>query len=176
MKELKRNSNYMVDELGNVFSKRRNKILSPKINHDGYLRIQLWNKNECEYVSIHRLIAETFIENNEGKPFVNHIDGNKQNNMVENLEWCTQKENIKHAFDTGLSTHRPHNWCILSKSVDQYTKSGQYIKTFPSTMEVERELGIPHSTVSNVCNNKKHYITAGGFKWKYSETSNDYLI
>jgi len=175
MKELQRNTNYMVDKQGNVYSKKRNKILSPKENHDGYLRIQLWKANKCEYVSIHRLIAETFIENVDNKPFVNHIDGNKQNNNVENLEWCTQKENIKHAFDTGLSTRCPKNWKINSISVEQYSKTDIYIKTFPSTMEVERQLGIPHSQISNVCKNKKNYVTAGGFKWKYSETSNDYL-
>lgn len=101
-KDIKRNPNYMIDELGNVYSKRFNKILTPKHNHDGYLRISLWKDNKNEFIGIHRLVAETFIENPFNKPFVNHIDGNKQNNNVENLEWVTQKENIQHAYRTRI--------------------------------------------------------------------------
>ena len=98
---------YEVSSLGRVKSVKRNKILSQKHNWDGYLRIQLWRNNKNKYVSIHRLVAEAFIENPNTKPFINHIDGNKQNNKVDNLEWCTQKENIKHAFDNVLSTPFP---------------------------------------------------------------------
>ena len=61
----------------------------------------------------------------------------------------------------------------MSKRIDQLTLEGEYITTFPSTMEIERQLGIPHSQISNVCKNKKNYHSAGGFKWRYSETSND---
>lgn len=171
-KDLPRDTNYMVDENGNVFSKRRNKILSPKINRDGYLRIQIWNKNKCEFVGIHRLIAETFIPNPENKPFINHKNGDKQNNRVENLEWCTQKENIQHSLKMGLSKPSPRNWKRLSKPVDQFDLNGNYIKTFPSQIEVERQLGISHTNISYAC---RHNGRAGQFKWKFSGTSNDYL-
>lgn len=159
-KQLKRNPNYGVNEFGEIYSFRRNKILSPKLNHDGYLRIQLWDKGDCQFVSIHRLIAEAFIPNPENKPFVNHIDGNKQNNAVGNLEWCTQTENIAHAWANGLS-HRPLNTCGLR--VAQLTKSGQLIREFPSTMEVERTLGICHGGISYAI---RHGGTAGGFRWE----------
>lgn len=86
-----------------------------------------------------------------------------------NLEWVTQKENIKHAFDTGLSKPCPKN-CKTSKKVGQYDSNGNLIKEFPSTMEVERMLGINHSNISYACKNNS---TAHGFKWRYSETSND---
>lgn len=158
-----RNPNYGVNEVGEVCSFRQNKVLSPKVNHDGYLRIQLWDKGKCEFVSIHRLVAEAFIPNPHGKPFVNHIDGNKQHNSVENLEWCTQKENIAHAWGTGLS-HRPKN--TAGMKVAQFTKGGQFVREFPSQMEVERTLGISHVNVSYAI---RHHATAGGYRWEVVE-------
>lgn len=166
---VKDNENYMVNEIGDVFSKRRNMILTPKRNHDGYLRIHLWSNNKAVFVSIHRLVAKAFIPNPENKPFVNHKDGNKQNNRVENLEWCTQSENIRHAFETGLS--KPQVNSKKSKRVKQFDLNGKFIREFPSTMEVERCLNINHTNISYAC---KHHSTAGGYKWEYTETSNDY--
>lgn len=163
-KVLKQNTNYCVNERGEVLSLRKNKVLSPKRNWDGYLRVQLWEHNSCKYISIHRLVAEEFIPNPMNKPFVNHIDGDKTNNSVDNLEWCTQQENIRHAWDTGLS--RTHLNSKLSKAVWQCDRSGNEIKMFPSTMEVERQLGINHSNVSYAC---KHNSIAHGYRWKYDE-------
>lgn len=95
---------YQVSNLGNVRSLIRNKILKPakisnnRINSTGYYVVNL--KGKLYY--IHRLVAETFIPNPNKLPQVNHIDGNKLNNCIDNLEWCTNSENIKHAYRTGL--------------------------------------------------------------------------
>ncbi len=137
---LKRNSMYAVNELGEVYSLRKNRTISPKVNHDGYLRVQLWSANQCEFVAIHRLIAETFLPNPDNKPFVNHIDGNKANNTVENLEWCTQKENIAHAWKNGLS-HRHLNTSGIA--VRQIDSEKNIVGEFQSMMEAERVTGIP---------------------------------
>ena len=158
--DLKRNSNYEVSDAGEIYSKRHHKLLRPKVNHDGYLRIQLWSDNQCEFVGIHRLIAETFIPNPENKPFVNHIDGNKQNNAAYNLEWCTQKENIAHAWRTGLSHSRPNS---RGMKVGQFTKDGTFIRCFPSQMEVERQCGYNHTNISYAI---KHKGTAHGYRWE----------
>lgn len=155
MKILKRNKNYGVDEDGNVYSIKKNKKLTPKKNHDGYLRIQLWKNGKCEFVSIHRLVAEEYVANPNNYPIVNHLDGDKQNNHYTNLEWCTQKDNIIHSWKNGFSTPRRNEKDKRSKRIDQLTLEGEYITTFPSTMEIERQLGIPHSHISNVCKNKK---------------------
>lgn len=168
MRLLLRNENYMVNEFGEVYSIKRNKILTPKINHDGYLRIQLWKNGSCEFVGIHRLIAETFISNPDNKTIVNHKDGNKQNNVVENLEWCTQKENIRHSFDMGLSKQQTYNTSKLCKKVRQYTIDGEFIKEFPSIIEVNRQLKIARCGIINCCIGKAK--TAGGFKWEYVES------
>lgn len=164
-------NNYAVDRTGNVYSLRKNKQLTPKKNWDGYLRIQLWNHGDCRYVSIHRLVAEAFIPNPDNKPFINHKNGIKSDNRVENLEWCSQKENINHAFETGLSHKCPKNFKFTSKPVEQWTVDGKYIKTFPSQMEVERVLGIYHTHVSACCIGKAK--TAGHFVWKFAETCID---
>lgn len=79
---------------------RRKLALRP--NSAGYSRCSLWLNGSCKEFLVHRLIAKTFIPNPENLPFVNHKDGNKLNNSVSNLEWCSAKGNVNHAFDTGL--------------------------------------------------------------------------
>ena len=103
---------YEIDMNGNVYSilktnSRRIGIVKPFINNSGYFRIALYDilgRRRVYYV--HRLVAFTFIKNPmpDKQRFVNHKDGNKENNSVENLEWCTQKENIRHSWEHGLQS------------------------------------------------------------------------
>lgn len=157
---LRRNEKYYVNKIGEVYSTRMKRKLTPKVNHDGYLRVQIWEKGNVEFVSIHRLIAETFLPNPDNKPFVNHLNGDKQDNRIENLEWCTQKENIAHAWKTGLS-HRPLNTAGLK--VAQFTKDGEFVRDFPSLMEVERTYGYKHSNISYAI---RHNSTSHGYRWE----------
>lgn len=83
-----------------------NKIRVCFKNNKGYMRIALKNKDKVKDYLVHRLVAKTFIPNPENKRFVNHKNGNKEDNRVENLEWCTQKENMQHAVKNGLSKGR----------------------------------------------------------------------
>lgn len=108
-KEYPLNTNYIVYEDGKIYSKRMKKFLTPKINYDGYHRIQIWKHGKSNYIAWHRVIAETFLPKpSEKHNIINHKDGNKTNNNVNNLEWVTQQENIQHAWKTGLSTHENH--------------------------------------------------------------------
>lgn len=86
--------NYYISNYGRVWSKSHNQILAPSYI-TGYKRVHLWSKAEGKNIGrlIHRLVAEAFIPNPEEKPFIDHIDGDRTNNYVENLRWCTRKEN-----------------------------------------------------------------------------------
>lgn len=81
-------------------------ILKPSLNHKGYEKVYLSIKSKKYSKYVHRLVAQSFIENKENKSTVNHIDCNKRNNSVENLEWMTNKENMRHAFSNGIFKER----------------------------------------------------------------------
>ncbi len=91
-------ANYDASSDGHIRNKKTGKILAEFVGKDGYLRTQFDGKTR----TVHRVIVMAFIPAVVGKDFVNHKDGNKQNNSVENLEWCTREENMKHAYSHGL--------------------------------------------------------------------------
>lgn len=101
MKEIKGYENYLINEKGEIFSKLSNKILRQNTNGN-YLFVVLMKNGIQHKKKIHRLIVENFIKKVKNKNFVNHKDGNKLNNNILNLEWCTHSENIQHAYDIGL--------------------------------------------------------------------------
>ena len=160
---------YQVSNLGRVKSlpkptnnqfSMKEIILKPVKFSNGYLNVNLKGK----FIGVHRLVALTFLENKNNLPIVNHKDGNKTNNNINNLEWCTASENLSHAYKTGLKIATSNH---LKKKILQYDKKRNFIKEWESTKEIEKELKIYHSAISNCCKNKLHYNTAGGFKWKY---------
>lgn len=107
---------------------------------------------------VHRLMAKTFLPGPE-KVHVNHIDGNKQNNTLSNLEWATSQENAQHAVATGLTTYE-----IFKKEVHQYTLSGEYIASFPSDVIAEQNTGVSKQNISKCA--LGHRIHAGGYQWR----------
>ena len=93
---------YRITNEGRVFNSITNKVLKPKIDNEGYWKIVFQVKGKRIEKRLHRLIALAFIENKDDKPFVNHIDGDKLNYHLDNLEWCTPKENAVHASENNL--------------------------------------------------------------------------
>ena len=107
---------YEVSNFGRVRNKKTNKFVTGDINNCGYYRVTLYHNNNKQRFFRHRLVASHFIPNNdETKTFVNHIDGDKSNNVVTNLEWVTQSENEKHAFKNNLK-HTTNNPFIITLS------------------------------------------------------------
>lgn len=96
------NGEYKVSNYGEVMTAKTGRILTPAIDACGYERVCLFKMDRNRRFKVHRLVAMTFIDKVDGKNQVNHKDGNKCNNYVDNLEWCTSKENVHHAKNTGL--------------------------------------------------------------------------
>ena len=90
-------SGYQISNTGKIFSKKLRRVLDPPVNKDGYYRIGLWKNQEVSKQYLHRIVALHFIPNPENKPVVNHINGNKKDNRVQNLEWNTVLENERHS-------------------------------------------------------------------------------
>lgn len=155
--------------IGNYY--REEKILKSELNHKGYSIVSLHNNNVKKTKFIHRLVAMAFLSNLENKPQVNHKDGNKQNNCVENLEWCTNKENMQHAFENGL--HKGGNYGKFggehnrAKKIKQYDLQGEFIQQWNSIIDITRNLNILSQNISKCCKKQYGRKTAGGFIWRY---------
>lgn len=151
------------------FWNREEKIIKPGKDSKGYLRVSICSNGKPHTFKVHRLVAQAFIPNPENKPQVNHIDGNKQNNRVENLEWCTNGENSKHAFRTGLNhaNYTPTN----SRKILQINKdTNEIIAKYPSINAALRHFNLPITKRANIvecCKGKQ--ITGYGYKWKYED-------
>lgn len=118
--------------------------------------------------SIHRLVASAFIDNPEKKRTVNHKDGNKLNNCVDNLEWNTHGENHKHAFDVlgrkpNCVTGKDHH---ASKCVKKLSKSGCLISKYDSVADASRDSGLNRRGIARVCRGERDI--AYGFRWEYA--------
>jgi hypothetical protein len=150
---------YLISNKGNVYSRRDNILKTPRKDVNGYMRVFLYKDGHRKFVAVHRLVALAFIPNPENKPQVNHIDGDKTNNNVENLEWCTNRENTIHAYETGLNKNR--------ESIHQYSLDGKLIRIWTSAYEIERVLGIGNTTIQAACTRKNHKTK--GFYWMYEK-------
>lgn len=99
--------NYAISKLGQVRCIKRNQFLATPLDLAGYKKVSLWKNNKGTLFLLHRLIALAFIPNPHNYPCINHIDGNKLNNSIDNLEWCTYAHNNQHAYDMRLRA-APH--------------------------------------------------------------------
>lgn len=114
---------------------------------------------------VNRIVAIAFIENPNNLPQVNHKDGNKQNNRVDNLEWCNCKYNINEAWRMGLREKRFGKDNKRSRKVNQYDKDGNFIKSWDSIKEAAIELKMHTQNIIACCQGR--YATSHGYIWKY---------
>lgn len=130
--------------------KRKGKIITKSKDTKGYLRVELHLDGRKKRYKVHRLVAMTFIPNKENKPQVNHIDGDKTNNYVNNLEWSTNGENNKHAYDIGLKPKK------ISNEDKHWIKKvyKPYDKEFGSRA-LAKKFGVGQATISDIALNWK---------------------
>lgn len=154
---------YEVSNLGRVRSLKygKGRVLCGSNNGAGYLQVVLSKNSKRKDCAVHRLVAEAFIPNPDGLPQINHIDEDKTNNCVWNLEWCDVKYNIN--YGTGIERSAEKR----GKRVYQYTLSGSFVRSYTSTREAERQTGIRISSISDCCNGKRNYKSAGNYRWSY---------
>lgn len=150
--------NYEVSNLGRVRNIESGRVLKPRLHRDGYLVHGLYGYDKRKFLFLHRIIATAFIDNPEEKPCVNHIDENKLNNDLSNLEWCTVRENNIHGTRIKRIAEK------LSQKVIQLDLNDNILNVFESMRQAERETGIPNGNINRCCNGERK--SAGGYKWR----------
>lgn len=177
---------YMVNRRGDVVSLDRLKgqfgsgrrvkgrIMTQRKNHKGYKTVHLSKQGKGRWVLVHRIVAKAFIENPLNKPQVNHIDGDKENNCVENLEWVTGSENARHAADSGLwkestkrmldAAHRPEVRKRIAESLKKKVMRSDGI-VFASVGEAAESVGRTHGAVSANIHGKSNLC--GGYSFTF---------
>lgn len=165
---------YMISSYGRLKSLKRNtaheRIMKPRVGKDGYYYCGLTKNGITKSKKIHRLVAMSFLYNVDNLPQVNHIDGCKTNNVLDNLEFCTASYNCKHAYKLGLNkqwmTGKTGKDCPFSKKIYQFDLDGKFLKEWDSISDVSRALGIPVAHLVRVCKGQRK--TTRGFIWKYA--------
>ena len=174
---------YLINDSGEIYSINSKKILKPHYDKI-YPRISLYDGEKYKNFFVHRLIAETFIENPGNKPFVNHKNGNKADCRIINLEWCTASENEKHKYSTLRYTNpfkgknhteqsktKMKEWHKKNKKIDDKNPLSKKIfcietkEVFYSLSEGSRKMNIPISNISKCVNKTRK--TAGGYHWSF---------
>lgn len=142
-------------------------ILSPNIAAGGYMVIVLSKNAKTRRFLIHRLVGQAFLPNPYNLPQINHKDEDPSNNRADNLEWCDHKYNINYGTrNTRVSTKMTNG--PTAKAVLQYTLDGEFVKEWPSTMEIQRVLGFSNGTIGRAC--RGEYRQSNGYIWRYKSS------
>ena len=152
---------YQISNLGNVYSLITNKILKPRLTLDGYYQVDLCKNGVKKHLYIHRLVAQSFLDNPKNYKIVNHKDENSMNNIVSNLEWCDSTYNNNYGNCKRKISE------ANSIKINQYDMDGNFIKQWLGINNIERCLKINKGNICMCCKGKRN--NAGGYKWKYTQ-------
>lgn len=165
---------YKVSSNGDIYSIISKKNLRKVKSSTGYFHVQLYSNRKPKTINVHTIVADAFLPEKQGCPEINHKDGNKANNSVENLERVSKSENAKHAIRTGLRKPSPMIGRIgeenpNSKEILQYNINGQYLRSWNGIAEAARFVGCSASSISACLTGRKK--TATHYIWRYKTSS-----
>lgn len=149
---IKKYKDYLIHRDGRIYTTKMNHIMTLQVNN-GYQTVLFGEKR----ILVHQLVARQFLPRIEGKTQVNHIDGNKINNHVNNLAWVDNSENQLHAFETGLKS---------TTAVKQYLLDGTFVRGYSSIVEIKKLFGLKTCSVSQCC--RKVIKQTYGYIWRYA--------
>jgi len=158
---------YQVSTLGRIRSLKKGKIklLKPYINNMGYAVLSLYANHKQKTYHVHELVAETFLVKVDGKNYIDHINGIKTDNRIDNLRWCTPKENAN--FELSIINRKRAMRKACGVSVNQYDLSGNYIATYATLTDAQTITGIAYQNIRACCIGR--YKTAGNYIWKFNK-------
>ncbi len=154
---------YDVSDNGEVRNSRTGRILKQKVERNGYVRVHLSKDGTARSLLLHRVVANTFIPNPNGFLTVNHLDEDKTNNRLSNLEWANMSR--QNSYGQGARARNK----AKERPVWQLSMDGEPIHLWSSIKEAAIALGVNPSTVVCVCKGKRRYKSTGGYKFRYSE-------
>lgn len=164
---------YSISNYGRLKNKTTNHIYKLTNKNGDYFLIILKNfDGKVKTIRIHRLVAMAFIPNPNNYPCVNHIDGNKQNNNVNNLEWCTHSHNAKHSLTikpnriNGMLKYNQEKSFKKYGYILQFTREGVFVNKYRDTQIASKETGVCCRNILHCINKEKYRKTAGGYIWK----------
>ena len=152
----------MVECRGGYQKHLKGRLIKPRHYKNGYCFVALYKNGECKQETIHRIVAETFVSNPLNLPEVNHIDGDKDNNVYTNLQWCTRQENCLHAVRNGLKSMKPVHAAANKANMRPVVREDGVV--YCSIKDAARENGVSNSVVNQSLH--KGY-RAGGYHWRY---------
>ena len=151
---------YQVSNFGRVNSLVSNSMMTPSVGRQGYLVVNLYKNGTRKMHGVHRIVAGAFLPNPDDKPQVNHKDGNKQNNNVNNLEWCTKSWNALHS----LYDLRNHHGPVFVKPV----KCVETGVVYPSSIIAANGNSSYAREIRNVASHKEYHRTSHGYHWEWA--------
>ena len=154
---------FLVDDDFTIYNSKNGRKVTPYVGSDGYMSVSRHEGKKIIHIRVHTLFAHCFIENPNNYKYVNHIDSNKLNNSLDNLEWCTNSYNVKHGWDSGNRTHKNNT------GVAVYTLDGDYINEYTSIRKCAEDLHLDRHKVARVLKGelRKDYC---GYLFEYTES------
>lgn len=150
---------YQISNLGNVYSLITNKILKPGLTLDGYYQVNLYKNGVKKHLYIHRLVAQSFLDNPNNYPIINHKDENPMNNIYSNLEWCDKK------YNNNYGKCKDKHAKTVSKPINQYDLQDNFIKQWNSMKKASETLKLSRGNICLCCQGIRN--KTGGYRWRY---------